>query len=195
MAPQQTGALPFAFGSTLAEKPNVEFTNGFEPMSTKHAYGIAPKKADQTIRSGMCACLVYNTEENREEWVAGLTAGRTPYIILQNDFDNDGPSSGGPIAGIPLSDDVTFFTPWFVPGTVANWDSGVQLSAVVAGNPDAGKFKLAAAGEVLVGVAAPGHMNGLIDRAGLINGVARDGDGKILVAHVQAHYLGGLVKP
>lgn len=191
-----TNAPAFDFGSITAAKPDVIFTSGYHGQSSKHAWIVAPKKSDQTIKSGMVACLVYNTGETRDEWVAGLTAGKTPCIILQNESAEDVGGSGGQIAGIPLSDDFTFYTAWYVTGTIGNWTTGAQVSAALAGSEHAGKFKIAEAGERILGTVHVGHYGAMVDIAQTApaNGVATDGDGKILVAHIKAHDLNGVLK-
>lgn len=181
----------FQKGPLRQSYPTVQFTQGYDPMGTRNRAAVAPVKSGETLKSGMVACLVYNTGTQQEEWVPGLTANRQPYVIETEPSAQDSQAVGGLVRGISLSDAVSFETAFFVAGTVANWDSGREISAYAAGDGNAGKFKLAASGEAIVGVCGPGHINGLIDRADQHYHVTRDGDGKVLVAHIQAAFVPG----
>lgn len=182
----------FNHGPLRQNYPRVQFTRGYDPMGARNRQAVAPVKSGETIKSGMCACLVYNSVTQQEEWVAGLTAGRQPFVIIQEPSDMDTQGNGAFVAGISLSDPISFETAHVTVGTAADWDTGAAVTAEAAGTPGtSGKFKLATTGNRILGYLAEGHINGLIDRAYQHFEVTRDGNGQVLVAHIGAAYVPG----
>lgn len=188
----------FSSGTIQALKPRIEFTNGYDPMSSRHRQAHHPVQSGKRVYSGMLISPVWNSSSLQSEWVPGLVADATPYVAVQHDDDRDVIGAGGKVTGIPLTDDVSFFTPWVVTGTLldptaaaTSWDSGRSLTGFQFDGTEAhrGKFAIAATTNRVLGTIGDGHANGLYDLAPENFSVVRDGDGKVLVGHVSAGYV------
>lgn len=134
-----------------------------------------PAYNDQSIKSGQVLSKIpsggtYYFQRGLATKAGVGATGATvalPFLAILDDTDPDVVAAGG-IWAVAFSENFSVETPWFVTGTEANWDAGAEISAYSAADgtdANRGKIKLAASGEIIIGVLTGDHKDGLVNRA------------------------------
>lgn len=181
-------APAYSVGSLQRSVPLIRIVRGHQGQETQFNQESAPVYTGDTIKSGMVMSLVYDSTKSAYAWRPGVTAGAPAYVALNDSTDSDVVAADR-LIGISLETaGFVFESGWFVAGTAGDWDANAKIAGYAVGNSDAGKFKIAGSGEMVLGILRPPHRNGLLDVVDQYPEVAPDGDGKVLVARIAANH-------
>lgn len=181
----------FSKGHLQRSAPLLRIVNGHEGQHSRFAQATAPVYTGQTILSGMVMSQVWESARSAYAWKPGITANAPAFVALNDSHDPDVVASQQFI-GIPLNAGFNFETGHVVIGTLANWDANARVSAFPVDDADAGKFKLAASTETILGTLMIPHKDGLLDVTARYPEVVRTNN-KVQVARIAANHSIGVV--
>ena len=115
-------------------KPRVEVLRGWDPNEPTTFMQTA--RASETILSGQLIHLAWDAGDSVYEWVLGGTAGKVPYIAIQDDQDEDvlecGKMTGLSCAGQFEIETAYFDDESFAVDTPLGWDAGTSGNVCIA---------------------------------------------------------------
>ena len=124
-------------------KPRVEVLRGWDP--NEPSTFTQTVRASVTILSGQLISLAWNATDSVYEWALGGSAGRIPYIAVQDSADEDVVECGK-LTGLSCAGKFEIETAYFTSGnygvdTLLTWDSST-----------AGNVKPAAVNNDIIGI-------------------------------------------
>lgn len=156
----------FSRGNLTRSAPCLRIVRGHKGQDPLFNQESAPIYTGETIRSGMVMSLHYDSAKSAYAWKPGVLAGAPAFIALNDSADPDVQAADAFI-GIALTNpDFIFESGFFVTGTAGDWDTDAKISAYAHDDGTAanrGKFKIAASGNMVLGILTPPHRNGLLD--------------------------------